>query len=155
MKYQVNNKSWAEIMDEYDFIENDTLESLSDDSYDSYDDETSYDEDSYDDSDDDKDHKFSNCAKKIKEENNNTNNDDDDYIVRDCPSCGEYVIIFKNELNCKIFRHGIFKDSHKQIPPHSNKLLCDSLFDKTLIYGCGKPFIYDNNDTKLKLCGYI
>lgn len=94
---------------------------------------------------------YKKCDNKKEEENN----DDDDYIVRDCPNCGENVIIFKNEINCKIFRHGIFKDSYKQVPPHSDKQLCDSLFDKNLIYGCGKPFIYNSNDTKLKLCGYI
>ncbi len=30
-----------------------------------------------------------------------------------CPHCMEYIEIL--ELNCKIFRHGVFKDSGKQI----------------------------------------
>jgi hypothetical protein len=40
-----------------------------------------------------------------------------------CPHCNEYIII--QELNCCIFRHGIFKETGQQINPHSNKYLCD------------------------------
>lgn len=55
-----------------------------------------------------------------------------------CPHCHEDVII--EEINCAIFRHGIFKHNYEQIPPHSPKELCDQWVEQGLIYGCGKPF---------------
>ena len=72
-----------------------------------------------------------------------------------CPHCEDDIIIEK--LNCKIFRHGIFKKNGNQIPPHSKKEICDSLVDKELIYGCGKPFkvvLQDNVHTPI-ICDYI
>jgi hypothetical protein len=42
------------------------------------------------------------------------------------------------ELNCCIFRCGIYKNSLQQIPPHLSKPECDALVGR--IHGCGKPF---------------
>ena len=55
-----------------------------------------------------------------------------------CPHCSEEVII--EEVNCAIFRHGIFKENYQQIPPHAPKELCDQWVKDGVIYGCGKPF---------------
>jgi hypothetical protein len=44
------------------------------------------------------------------------------------------------ELNCLIFRCGIFKDTLHQLDPHLCKEECDRLFKEGKIYGCGKPF---------------
>lgn len=55
-----------------------------------------------------------------------------------CPHCQEYIIIL--ELNCKIFRHGIFKKTGEQIDPHSTKEDCERFVQENQIYGCGKPF---------------
>lgn len=55
-----------------------------------------------------------------------------------CPHCNEEVDII--ELNCGIFRHGIYKKDHKQLDPHAPKDLCDKVVRENLIYGCGKPF---------------
>lgn len=55
-----------------------------------------------------------------------------------CPHCQQYIIIL--ELNCKIFRHGTYKTTGEQIPPHSSKEICDELIETNQIYGCGKPF---------------
>jgi hypothetical protein len=55
-----------------------------------------------------------------------------------CPHCEEYVII--EQINCAIFRHGIFKENFNQINPHLSKNECEQLVAKNLIYGCGKPF---------------
>jgi hypothetical protein len=60
-------------------------------------------------------------------------------FVVTCPSCEMFVII--EQINCAIFRHGIFKQSATQIPPHSSKIDCDAFIKNELIYGCGKPFI--------------
>ena len=82
-------------------------------------------------------------------------------LITICPHCNNYVII--EQLNCKIFRHGVIKSSGQQIPPHSNKEICDELYDKKLIYGCGRPFhvisINTNSNNELELisekCDYI
>lgn len=72
-----------------------------------------------------------------------------------CPHCKEYILI--EELNCKIFRHGVIKTSGQQIPPHSNKQLCDELYKQKLIYGCGLPFqiILKNGFLIPEICDYI
>ena len=75
----------------------------------------------------------------------------------DCPHCGIPIQIVPSEYNCKIFRHGVYKDSLKQIDPHSPKDVCDQLVMYDLIYGCGKPFqlIKENGVVKLIVCDYI
>jgi hypothetical protein len=86
-------------------------------------------------------------------QNNNT-----ERIIK-CPHCQEFVII--QELNCKIFRHGTFRNNGEQIPPHSSKEDCDRFFQKNLIYGCGKPFriVVLENENKIiwesEICEYI
>lgn len=69
-----------------------------------------------------------------------------------CPHCGEPVII--QQINCGIFRHGVYKKTGKQINPHLEKAKCDSLIKKGYIYGCGKPFRI-MNDNKAVICDYI
>ena len=32
-----------------------------------------------------------------------------DFYFFQCPNCNGDIIVEKNELNCKIFRHGIYK----------------------------------------------
>jgi DNA-directed RNA polymerase subunit RPC12/RpoP len=36
-----------------------------------------------------------------------------------CPHCNGTVMV--KQLNCKIFRHGVFKKNGKQINPHAKK----------------------------------
>lgn len=74
-----------------------------------------------------------------------------------CPHCSQYVEVKKKELNCRIFRHGCFKDSFVQIPPHLCKTECDRLANEQLIYGCGKPFevVGDTDETmEAVICDY-
>jgi hypothetical protein len=75
-------------------------------------------------------------------------------IILNCPHCNIPVLI--EQLNCKIFRHGILKSNNIQINPHANKEECDYYINNDLIYGCGKPFrIIENNDFKIEICEYI
>ena len=76
-------------------------------------------------------------------------------LIVNCPHCNEFIII--EEINCNIFRHGVFKNTRIQIDPHSSKKLCDYYVENNLIYGCGKPFILViNNDTYItEMCNYI
>jgi len=83
---------------------------------------------------------------------------EDIHICVSCPHCYNYIIIYKKDINCAIFRHGIFKDSYKQITPHLSKVECDDLSAKSKIYGCGKPFRLiqdDQNNYQAEVCGYI
>jgi hypothetical protein len=59
-----------------------------------------------------------------------------------------------DEINCRIFRHGVYKASGEQLPPHSTKAECDEAFEKGLIYGCGKPFMLDPSGNAI-VCDYI
>jgi hypothetical protein len=68
-----------------------------------------------------------------------------------CPHCDMLIEIV--ELNCRIFRCGIFKISGVQIPPHALKTECDRWASTGKIYGCGKPFLM--LDTGPVVCDYI
>ena len=77
-------------------------------------------------------------------------------IIVDCPHCNNIVEII--EINCAIFRHGVYKNNNMQIGPHEPKEICDNLFNNGLIYGCGKPFRLIRNDDsiyKAIICDYI
>lgn len=72
-----------------------------------------------------------------------------------CPHCNELIII--DQINCGIFRHGIFIETKQQIDPHAKKIDCDFYLQNNMIYGCGKPFkiIWENNTIKAIECEYI
>lgn len=73
-----------------------------------------------------------------------------------CPYCKEYVII--EQINCAIFRHGIYKQNFIQINPHLSKNECENLISNNLIYGCGKPFKIIKNSENIWIaieCDYI
>ena len=75
-------------------------------------------------------------------------------IIVNCPHCNIPVLI--EQLNCRIFRHGILKSNNTQINPHASKEECDYYIKNDLIYGCGNPFrILENNEFKTVICEYI
>jgi len=76
-------------------------------------------------------------------------------MIVTCPHCSHSIEIL--EINCAIFRHGIFKDSYTQIDPHLCKDECEKLIKNNKIYGCGKPFklIKENNTYTAVICEYI
>lgn len=73
----------------------------------------------------------------------------------ECPHCKCQVEIL--QINCAIFRHGVFKDTKEQIHPHLPKEQCDALIQEDKIYGCGKPFQLIKNGEKYEatICDYI
>lgn len=81
----------------------------------------------------------------------------ENYITLQCPHCQLQILIYRNEINCAIFRHGVMKDSGIQIGPHAPKAECDDLVAKDLIFGCGKPFriVSENNIYNAEICDYI
>ena len=76
-------------------------------------------------------------------------------IFLSCPHCNLFVHI--EQINCGIFRHGVFIKTKEQIPPHLSKEKCDELFKNKKIYGCGKPFqiIKVDEEWKIIICDYI
>jgi len=65
-------------------------------------------------------------------------------------------MVLKKEFNCKIFRHGVFKNTYTQMNPHLPKKDCDKLVVDDLIIGCGKPFklVIKNNEYTSEICDY-
>ena len=73
-------------------------------------------------------------------------------MLINCPHCNQEFEIM--ELNCRIFRCGILKQTYEQINPHLDKINCDILKERDLIYGCGKPFFINLNN-QAEICDYI
>ena len=78
-------------------------------------------------------------------------------ILVKCVNCNDLVLIYKEDINCGIFRHGIMKGTNKQIDSHLGRKECEDLKKKDLIYGCGKPFILKEKDNIYwtEKCDYI
>jgi hypothetical protein len=75
-----------------------------------------------------------------------------------CPHCQGMIIVLPNELNCRIFRHGVYISNGEPIPPHASKEECDRLVSENMIHGCGKPFrvIQQVDGSELAVeCDYI
>lgn len=80
-----------------------------------------------------------------------------EYYFFSCPNCDNEIIVNKNELNCRIFRHGVYKDNYKQVDPHLPKIFCDKLIGEDKVIGCCKPFeiINDNKGNLIAIiCDY-
>lgn len=77
----------------------------------------------------------------------------DEFLIINCPHCKELILINKKEINCAIFRHGVYKHNMEQINPHLNKDECIRLYNSGEIYGCGGPFQLID-DTPV-ICDYI
>jgi hypothetical protein len=70
-----------------------------------------------------------------------------------CPHCEMLCQVPRSEIRCTIFRHAVFKDSMKFVPPHAPKTECDMWIEKGLVWGCAKPFRFDGR--VVEKCGYI
>lgn len=66
-----------------------------------------------------------------------------DRLYTSCPHCGGGVEVIRSEINCKIHRHLVMKDTGKQGNPHASQVVCEALVKANKVYGCGKPFWYD------------
>ena len=79
-----------------------------------------------------------------------------DYIIVNCPHCNDKIQIYLKEINCKIFRHGVYKHNYVQIDPHLPKDQCEKLKQNDLIYGCGKPYMLVKvlNKWEITRCDY-
>ena len=75
-------------------------------------------------------------------------NDADIYIF-ECPHCNLSIQVERSQVNCRIFRHGVYKKNYEQVNPHLPKKECDSLVENKKVYGCCKPFEIITKDNKL------
>jgi hypothetical protein len=81
-----------------------------------------------------------------------------DFYQLTCPHCEGTIIVQTNELNCRIFRHGVFLANGEPIPPHSPQTECERLVSENLIVGCGKPFQVvhqEDGSEQAVACDYI
>jgi len=79
-----------------------------------------------------------------------------------CLHCQQPFIIHGNDFNCRILRHGVFKENLQPIPPHATKDECEALLRAGTIYGCAGPLQIvatsatpTPNDYQLIICDYI
>lgn len=70
-----------------------------------------------------------------------------------CPWCEGSVIVPPSDMNCGIFRHGVYKATGEPIGAHAGQEECEKLYASGAILGCGKPFKVEG-DRVLK-CGWI
>jgi hypothetical protein len=84
--------------------------------------------------------------------------EDKDYFIFECPNCEGVIIVYKKEINCAIFRHGIMKRSGLPMNPHTSQKECGRLIREKEIHGCGLPlkFIYNKKGKHtVEKCAYI
>lgn len=76
-------------------------------------------------------------------------------LLVECPHCQLTIEVV--QVNCAIFRCGVYKKDMTQIPPHLEKAQCDALVEKQEIYGCGKPFrlVVNEKTYACEKCDYI
>ena len=77
-------------------------------------------------------------------------------IIVICPHCNNSILI--EQLNCRVFRHGILISNGQQINPHETKDVCDYFVSSNMIYGCGKPFrivTSEQGEHSAIMCEYI
>lgn len=81
----------------------------------------------------------------------------DNFYIFTCPHCGLYIQVHKDEINCRIFRHAIYKNNFLQINPHTSEDECNKLKETGQVYGCTKPFmlVKYNDQYMVQICGYI
>ena len=80
-----------------------------------------------------------------------------------CPyvNCQLLIQVPVDQVNCQIFRHGMYISNAEQMNPHTPEPECDRIREKkdTVIYGCGLPFrmvCIDNKKTyHVEICDYI
>ena len=80
----------------------------------------------------------------------------DNFYLFTCPHCLTDILVNINELNCKIFRHAIYKTNFEQVNPHLCQKDCEFLLSNDLVYGCCKPIEIITKDDKQYaiICNY-
>lgn len=69
----------------------------------------------------------------------------------ECPHC--HLLVWIEEINCRIFRHAVYKHNGEPINPHASEEECTMLVAESKVDGCGKPFML-NEQNQPVICGY-
>jgi hypothetical protein len=69
-----------------------------------------------------------------------------------CPHCKYFVWI--DAINCRIFRHAVYKANGEPINPHATEKECSRLLQDGLVYGCAMPFLL-NAVNEPEICDYF
>lgn len=75
-----------------------------------------------------------------------------------CPyeDCEIMIQVHISQVNCQIFRCGMWKHNGNPINPHTSKTECDKIREDKLIYGCSRPFLFKHGPPAyIEKCGYI
>ncbi len=75
-----------------------------------------------------------------------------------CPHCDGEILVQWQDVNCKIFRHGVYSQKDKEglpINPHETKENIEKLVDEKAIWGCGKPISMTKDNKEVFACNYI
>ncbi len=78
---------------------------------------------------------------------------DEDIFYFECPHCNTLCQVPRSEIRCTIFRHAVYKDGMRFVPPHASKETCETWLKEGKVWGCAKPFKFDGN--KVEKCDYI
>jgi hypothetical protein len=59
-----------------------------------------------------------------------------------CPyeDCQGTVTVSPNQVNCGVFRHGVYKTTGRPIGAHLSQAKCLELVHQSKVYGCARPF---------------
>ena len=80
-------------------------------------------------------------------------------FVFTCLHCQELFVISHNDFNCRILRHGVYKENLQPMNPHATKEECSALLRDGKIYGCAGPLeIVVAEGTpryEIRICDYI
>lgn len=68
--------------------------------------------------------------------------DKETLIMFTCPYefCQGTITVAPNQINCGVFRHGVYKQSGRPIGPHLSKEKCLELIRQNKVHGCAQPF---------------
>ena len=88
---------------------------------------------------------------------------DNNYYNFVCPHCEQGIQVHKNDINCRIFRHAVYKNNMRPINPHMAQNLCEKLVETNQVFGCAKPFrlvlidVFNNisNNYIVEICEYL
>jgi hypothetical protein len=63
-------------------------------------------------------------------------------IMFTCPyeECQGTITVAPNQVNCGVFRHGVYKATGRPIGAHLSKSKCLELIHQQKVYGCAQPF---------------
>jgi len=76
-----------------------------------------------------------------------------------CPHCGAQTDVNKKDVNCAIFRCGVWKHPHPHagqgINPHMPKKECEAVANQ--VYGCTKPYrlVWRGDSPFVEPCDYL